>query len=244
MEDKEMPSAHYPLEEGGSDRLEITWETSWPGRWKNIVVRLDGQQICTVADRKDMEAGQTLFLPGGSTLGVQLLKAPFSTGLRVVLDGRVLPGSAGEMTEPERLARNFGTAAWVPFVYGMLNVVLGLLSAFTYSYFVAYILASYGISPVSIVFGLALVGLAFVIRRRVMWGVVAVAALLVIEGVVGGYLVAQHAYSYYRDTTLVIAGTATSVTARILMLNVVPLVVMLRGMSVLRRLKRQQPSAI
>ncbi|MBN1429895.1 MAG: hypothetical protein JXB07_16115 [Anaerolineae bacterium] len=239
-----MPTVRYPFHDPGPEHLEISWKTSGQDDWSNIVVRLDGQEIGTVPGKRELEIGQTFFLPDGSVLGVQLVGDPYKPGLRVVLDGRPLPGSAGEMAEPTRLTGAVRGAAWTLCFFGALNVVGGLFSVFARSDFLEHVVRHYGISPVLMIFGLAQLGLAFPIWRRSMWALVTVAVLMVIEGVFGGYLVAQFQSPYYYNTTVGNAGIVLHVMARVMMLNVVPLSVIVQGVLALRKLKRWQPSTI
>lgn len=231
-----MPSARYPLQDGGPERLEITWQTSLLGGWKNIAALLDGRVVGTVHSHKELKDGQVFFLPGGSALGVQLLGAPFVSGLRVVLDGQPLSGSVGEMAEPAQLTRDIDSVVAVLCLFGALNVAGGLLSVFAPSGYREFFALDGGVSPVSIAFGMAQLGLVLPIRRRSTLALTTAVMVTVLEGFVGSYLIAQH--HPYRDITLLVLA----MMVRAGMMNIFPLSVMAQGTLALRKLKHWQPS--
>jgi len=58
-----MPKSKYALEPGGEKSLEISYGTFW----KNFEVRLDGNLIVAIPNKKELETGRIFQLPDGST---------------------------------------------------------------------------------------------------------------------------------------------------------------------------------
>lgn len=109
-----MPTKTYPFEEGGPDRVELSWKG---GRFKNFTVSVDGQQLNQEPyNLKDLQSGQKLPLSDGSSLHVKFEKG-FSGGLKVTRDWKPLPGSP---THPKTKAKG---ASIIMFVIAGLNAV-------------------------------------------------------------------------------------------------------------------------
>ena len=89
-----MPSRKYVFERGGVERLELTWK----GLFKEMSIALDGRQIGTIADQRELAAGKEFSLPDGSKLKVQLLVSIRNINghrlgeLMIVLNGRKVQG--------------------------------------------------------------------------------------------------------------------------------------------------------
>jgi hypothetical protein len=171
-----MAARCYPLESGGPDRLKITWRVSWLGRWKNICVLLDGHLVGSGISSAELAAGCMVFLPGGSILSIQQLGfGPFAA-LRVLVDGRELPGSAAESRVGGKVGLSFFAAADVLFVAGALDILLGLAAELLHVDF----FTRAGIGYPSVSFGLLLITLGMFVRRRplpVLWCAAATLAL-------------------------------------------------------------------
>jgi hypothetical protein len=71
LEEEEMPKLKYALERGGDKSLEI----SWKGRFKNTEVRLKGNLIGVIPNKKVLRTGQIFQLPDGTSLKVQFVKS-------------------------------------------------------------------------------------------------------------------------------------------------------------------------
>lgn len=111
-----MAKIKYALEKGGPKRLEI----SWTGNWKNVSIRLDGNEIGTFADAEEMKAGKEFTLPDGSSLKIQLertLKFPL---IQILRDGKPLPTG---MPQP---AKRLSMAYQMVFLIGAVNLIGGL----------------------------------------------------------------------------------------------------------------------
>src|SRR5439155_14599717 len=117
--EKVMQKKSYALEKGGSKRLEL----SWSGMWKNFTICLDGNQIGSVASKKELTAGREFLLGDGSTLRVQLGKTfLIAPELQVLRDGKPLPGSASDPAQ--QLGVSYGTIFFV----GGISILLGLVA--------------------------------------------------------------------------------------------------------------------
>src|SRR3989338_8646289 len=91
-----MPTRKYALERGGIRKLEISWRILW----KNITVRLDGKEIGSIANQKELIAGREFSLIDGSILKVKLIQG-FAPELQVTKNGQAIPGSdSGLALEP------------------------------------------------------------------------------------------------------------------------------------------------
>ncbi len=140
-----MPKARYPLQRGGEKRLEVSWKIGW----KNVVLRLDGIDLGTIATREDVKRGQRFTLQDGSVLEVQLS----DKGLELLHDGRPIPGSS---SDPNRAIK---MAAFVVFWMGGGNLLIGILGI---AGGVDILLSGW----LNVFIGLVFLGLGLRIRRR------------------------------------------------------------------------------
>lgn len=102
-----MKHKKFPLEDGGQERLEI----SWRGAYKDFVVELDGQKVNPEPfTKKDIEAGQRLTLPDQSSLYIHHKRGMFGSELQLSRDGAPLPGSADH---PAKRAKSAATILWL-----------------------------------------------------------------------------------------------------------------------------------
>jgi len=147
-----MPRKRYALEREGPRRLEVTWQNPW----KNMSVRLDGQELGIIPTRQDMLAGRQFILPDGSTLEVKLVKRSIDTELHLVRDGRPVPGS---YTDP--LAR-FKLAYGIVLGITALYLGGGAVSAITHSAFLQRI----GVGTNAMILGAIWAILAYFVKRR------------------------------------------------------------------------------
>ena len=114
-----MKNKKFPLEDGGLERLEI----SWRGGYKEFVVELDGQQVNPEPfTKKDIEAGQRLVLPDTTTLFIQHKRSMLGSELQLSRDGAPLPGSAHH---PAKRAKIAAIILWV--IAGLTLIVVALL---------------------------------------------------------------------------------------------------------------------
>jgi len=107
-----MATMRYALSKGEHKRLALSWGMSY----SNFTVRLDGQVIATIPNRKALEAGVSIPLEDGSSLFVYREKG----FVRISRNGRPLPGSIGD---PQ--AKLNGAISAILFV-GVLSIVVGL----------------------------------------------------------------------------------------------------------------------
>jgi hypothetical protein len=87
-----VPSKSYALEQGGIERVNVTWE----GAFKDLALSFDGDPLGSFATAEELEIPSTFPLPDGSRLEVSIAKfGPFPE-LRLSRDGEPLPGSSGD----------------------------------------------------------------------------------------------------------------------------------------------------
>lgn len=146
-----MPSIKLALEKQGPKRVEVAWESGW----KNVVARLDGQEVGRIASQAELQAGREFPLPDGSPLRLQLQQAGNGPQLVVLRNGVPLPGSS---SDPEVTLK---TAAGGAYFIGGLNLVMGCLAAGGVAE-----LNRLGISGFNAGYGLLFLVLAYFIGRR------------------------------------------------------------------------------
>ncbi|WP_372368610.1 hypothetical protein [Candidatus Uabimicrobium sp. HlEnr_7] len=113
-----MPSKKFSLADGEPQRLEI----SWKGVWKNISIKLDSQEIGTIANMKELKKGKDFDLGDDSKLSIQLINKFMGAQLQVLVNGENIPGSG---THP---ADQLKTATGIIYFLGGLNLVIGLIA--------------------------------------------------------------------------------------------------------------------
>lgn len=137
-----MPTQKYALEAGGEKRLELNWK----GVYKNLTIKLDGVKIGTIPDDIALKQGQDFQLPDGSSLFVG------REGMRLLItcNGKHLAGSPAS---PEsKLAR----ANHIVYLEGGTEIFFG-----------AFLLASIGFRIIYIGIGIALLGLGYMVSKRI-----------------------------------------------------------------------------
>ena len=206
-----MPKQSYALEPNGPKRLQI----SWGAFWKNITITLDGSTIGTIPDQKALRQGSTFPLPDGSTLSVQLLQSLAGAELRVLRDGKPLPGSA---SDPESRLK---VAAGVIFFIVGLNILLGLIAVF----FQVDFLLQLGLGWFSVIFGLVFLFLGIFTQRRSQVALIIAIVLFGLDGLLG-------------IVGAVMAGYAPSIPG--LFMRILLLIPMIQGVSAIKQLKQQE----
>lgn len=111
-----MPTKSYALETDGPKRL----TASWKGKYEQLHLTLDGKEVLYVPSATELEAGCSTTLPDGRHLRAQLMTSFRSRELYLDLDGKPLPGSAGDP-----LTRIWNAAGLLYFIGG-LSFLVGL----------------------------------------------------------------------------------------------------------------------
>jgi hypothetical protein len=166
-----MATLRYALEENGPRRLELSWE----GQYQNFTVKLDNQPVGRVADHKALAAGQRLALPDGSTLEVRTVGTALANELRVLRDGRPLPGSA---SDPRLRLRN---SYQLLFLIAGVNLAAGFLAGVLRVTF----LVELGFSGGSFVLGVVYLVLGLLVRQRSAVGLALALSLYGLEAAMG-----------------------------------------------------------
>ena len=175
-----MPKQSYPFEKDGPKRLELSWKTLW----KDLTIRLDGEQIGAIPTHKELTAGQEFTLPDSSILKVQLIDRIYATNLQLLRNGQPLPGSG---SDPQSRLR---TAYILLYLLAGLNLVLGVAAElFRFDFLLAM-----GMGPVSIIFGLVMLVLGVFVQRRSRLALVLAIAILAIDGLAGVALAVTQGY--------------------------------------------------
>ena len=166
-----MPSQTFSFEPKGPRLLEV----SWGAFWKNITVKYDGKLIGSMADQKELKAGREFDLPDGSRVHIQLLTSAFSVEMRVLRNGKPLPGSSADPAVRHQAAYNI-----IFFIAG-LNVVLGVIAVLARSKFLYQI----GISEISILFGALFGALGYFTRKGSILALWLAIILFAADGLLG-----------------------------------------------------------
>ncbi|NTX08760.1 MULTISPECIES: hypothetical protein [Myxococcus] len=117
-----MGAKKLALEEGGPQRLELSWGLAW----KKFTVILDGKVVGTTdGGSSELKKGVNFTLPDGSTLSVQIQSGVFNVELAVLRNGLPLPGSS---TDPEQRIKS---AAYMLYFLAGLNTLLGVVAMVT-----------------------------------------------------------------------------------------------------------------
>ncbi|MEP7009109.1 MAG: hypothetical protein ABJC13_02190 [Acidobacteriota bacterium] len=147
-----MPTKSYALEPDGPKRLTV----SWKGRFEDLHLTLDGREVLHVASSTELEAGRSTTLPDGRDLRVQLMRSFRKRDLYLDLDGKHLPGSAGEP-----LTRIWNVVGLIYFIGG-LSFLVGLAAEI----FSIPLLLSAGLGWGACLVGLVFVALGFWLQKR------------------------------------------------------------------------------
>ncbi len=114
-----MGKSTYALEKGQPKRLEISWKGL---TWQDIQVKLDGLIIGRIPGRRELEEGREFQIDANNRLSVQLVRNLTSQELKVLLNGRPLPGSSSD--PHHRLAAAYG----VIFFIAGVTIIVGLVA--------------------------------------------------------------------------------------------------------------------
>lgn len=164
-----MPSKTFPLEPGGRDRVEASWE----GAFKGVRISFDGSEVAFFASEKDLAAPRVVSLPDGSELEIVVAKYGFLPELRLARDGVPLPGSSGDP------AAQLGAAANVLYAIAALNAVIGAIAGA----FGVEALHDLGIGWPTLVAAAVYAALGWLVSRRHAAALMAAMALFVADGV-------------------------------------------------------------
>lgn len=206
-----MPKQQLALEPGGAKRLEISYGMNW----KNISIKLDGREIGVIPDQKALKEGRAFKLDDGSDLSLQLARSAFSTELRVLRNGKPLPGSASDP------ATKLTTSYSVIFFVGGLSAVIGLLAEVGNVEF----LRGFGAGWFTVIVGVIFIGLGFLVRQRMLLALYAAIALYALDAVL---LVV---------TAVGVPGGRAPVSG--IVLHVIFLIFMYQGVGAIQELDRQ-----
>jgi hypothetical protein len=147
-----MPIKSYPLDQGGEERLTVSWKSFW----KNFTIELDGSIIGTLQGQKELQQGRTFELSDGSNLEIKLVRTWSSTTLQILRNGKPLPGSGSDPTT--KLKQSYGLLYFI----GGLNFVLGIIALL----FRIDFLIDLGMGTYSVVVGSIYLLLAFLVQRK------------------------------------------------------------------------------
>lgn len=147
-----MPKKSYPLDQGGEERLTVSWKSFW----KDFTVELDGSIIGTLQGQKELQQGRTFELSDGSNLDIKLVRTWSSTTLQILRNGIPLPGSGSDPTT--KLKLSYGLLYFI----GGLNLVMGIIA----SLFQIDFLIDLGMGTYSVVVGSIYLLLAFFVQRK------------------------------------------------------------------------------
>ncbi len=112
-----MSKMEYSLEAGGTKRLEMSYE----GNFNNCKIRLDGNEIGSIANFGDLRAGREFSLPDGSMLQIQLIKHFIFPYIQILRNGRILPSAQDDA------AKMLGYAYKFIFLIGGVSFAIGLV---------------------------------------------------------------------------------------------------------------------
>ncbi|GAB4172944.1 MAG: hypothetical protein Fur005_34780 [Roseiflexaceae bacterium] len=166
-----MPKQEYSIVPNGPKRITLEWQ----GFGREVMVRFDGQTLGMLRGQEELNAGQQFALPDGSALQVQLVRTWFSAELRVLRNGKPVPGS------PSDPITRWRTAFAIVCVLAGLNVVLGLIAEF----FRVESLLNAGIGTITMFYGLIYLMLAFFVQRRSLVALVLATAFFALDSIVG-----------------------------------------------------------
>ncbi len=210
-----MPTKSYALEADGPKRLTAIWK----GRFDDLHLTLDGREVLYVASSTELEAGRSTTLSDGRDLRVQLMRSFRKRDLYLDLDGKHLPGSAGEP-----LTRIWNIAGLIYFIGG-LSFLVGLAAEI----FSIQSLLSAGLGWGACLVGLVFGALAFWLHRRQSY-----VALTLAIGLIALDMLTT-IYSYFQEGPHGAAGS--------LLVKTFFLIVMSRGYAAIRENKELQATA-
>jgi hypothetical protein len=103
-------SKKYPLNRGGTKRLEVIWTYAF----RKVIIKFDDIEIGTISSRKDAKQGRSFMLPDNSELHVKLGNHPvnLSPTPDLTRNGKPVPDSVNDPAVELNIASNafFGGA--------------------------------------------------------------------------------------------------------------------------------------
>jgi hypothetical protein len=160
-------------------------QVSWKGAFKNLKVAVDGNDVIELANRRELQAGQSATLPDGKTLSIGWAGS-YSGGFFIELDGVPLPGSP---SDPGTLVK---VAAQVLTFVAVFNIALGLAAELGQVNF----LIALGVGWASAVSGALYGGLAYGTFKRHFVALLLGVALFALDGLYTIYI----SYEYTQGT--------------------------------------------
>jgi hypothetical protein len=163
----------------GPKQLQISWKLGY----RDVKVKVGEELIGIIEHRKDLVKGKTFTLPDGSSLKLFLDQSLSSAGLAVFHNGKPLRGSSADPVT--RYEAAFGSL----YVTGAVNVVGGILA-----YFMKIdTISRFGFSWLSIISGVLLFGLGFLVRKGSLAALISGLVLYFLDGV-GVSVIDLHLY--------------------------------------------------
>ena len=172
-----MPKQDFVFEPNGPRRLEISWGMFW----KNIVIRLDGEELDTFATQNEFRQGREYKLDDGSVLAIRLVNSLMGQNVQVTRNGKPLPGT---MQHPETRIRSSFVLLYFIGGYKILFGIIGLaLNGVDFS-----VLSR---NFIDIFIGLVFILLATLVRRRSVIALIAGIALFAGDALYSVYTLYQ-----------------------------------------------------
>jgi hypothetical protein len=162
-----MPVQKYALVRGEEKKL----VTSWDFGWNNIHIDFDEKEIGTIANRKELQAGQTFTLPDKSKLEVNFQNSIFSSGLILKRNGIPIPDS---VTDPMTSIK----ASWqIALIVAIYNLIIGIV--FAANEFDTPYMPNFGL--ITAVIGVAYLILSLIIKKKSLPALIGFMVLFSIE---------------------------------------------------------------
>jgi hypothetical protein len=172
-----VPKQDFVFEPNGPRRLEISWGMFW----KNIVIRLDGEELDTFATQNEFRQGREYKLDDGSVLAIRLVNSLMGQNVQVTRNGKPLPGT---MQHPETRIRSSFVLLYFIGGYKILFGIIGLaLNGVDFS-----VLSR---NFIDIFIGLVFILLATLVRRRSVIALIAGIALFAGDALYSVYTLYQ-----------------------------------------------------
>jgi hypothetical protein len=202
-----MPTKKFSLERGGPKRLEVSWKMMW----RDIKIKLDGSEIGSIQNQKELEAGRDFALGDGTTLNFKLKRRIISLDLQLLRNGKPIPESASDPIQRLKSAYN------LVFFVGSLNVLLGFGALLSDNAFLHTML---GDGVFAIFLGCVFLILTLFVKNRSALALGIAITILILDGL--------FAFTYIGP------GATSGIVTRIFFL-----IVMAQGFSAIRELKEE-----
>ncbi len=177
-----MPAERYVLENGDDETLALLWEKGW----QNLQVYWQNERIAHLPDRQQLEKGESISLPDGSTLHISLEKSFLSSRLNLKQNETAL--SPADMP-PEMMLGN---------VYGVLFFIaaFSLLAGIGAAFLDIRLLQSFGVGEWAIHFSLIFFLLGVLVRRRSTIALVIAIGVFVLDGMIETSFALNNGYGF------------------------------------------------